>query len=324
MKNSYLLIVILFMTSCATLINKQEYPLEIRTNINNSKVQLNDTTYDLPATIKIRRSKSDLVMTLLSDTLRQKFIVKSSPNGAFLYGNLIWAEFCPIAYLIDYSNSKRFYYGKSVYLNVNNVDSIIIPKISKAIIDYRSKIYPTKAGQINLVLSIPYANSFYLQPPLELTKTNTGFWGCSVGIEYYYKDNKYLNFSANRATDFFLPVIGAIDIEGEYDMMSTSYVSLTNNYKFKRFTIGYGINYSTNTWDHRFYGSYDDIPPLREPIRRVSKSFGITLNGYHQVSKHFFVGAIYRPTFLRIKPELAFKYEHLISLDFAYKFKIKK
>jgi len=312
------------MTSCATLINKQEYALEIRTNVINSKVQLNDTTYKLPATIKIRRSKSDLMMTLLSDTINREFRVKSSPNGAFLYGNLIWEVLCPIAYLIDYSNSKRFYYGKSVYLNVNNVDSVIIPKISKDIIDYRSKIYPTKAGQINLVLSLPYANSFYLQPPLELTKSNTGCWGYSGGIEYYYKDNRYLNVSASVATDFFMPVIGAIDIWGEYDMMSTSYISLTNNYKFRRFTIGYGINYSTNTWDHRFYGSYEDIPPLREPIRRTSESFGITLNGYHQVSKHFFVGAIYRPTFLRIKPEIALKYEHLISLDFAYKFRIKK
>ena len=312
------------MTSCATLINKQEYPLEIISNAKDSKIQLKDSTYELPTKILIRRSKSDLVLTLLSDTIKREFVVKSSPNGPFLYGNLLWAEFCPIAYLIDFSNSKRFYYGKSVYLNVNNVDSVIIPKISKSFIDYRSKLYPSKTGQINLVFSIPYANSFYLQPPLESTKSNTGFWGSSVGIEYYYKDNKYINLSANIASDFFAPVIGAIDIWGEYDLMSTSYVSFTNNYKYNRFTIGYGINYSTNTWDHKFYSGYDDSPPLRDPVKRVSESIGITLNGYHQISKYFFVGVIYRPTLLRINPNVEFRYEHLISLDFAFKFKLKK
>jgi hypothetical protein len=55
------------------------------------------------------------------------------------------------------------------------------------------------------------------------------------------------------------------------------------------------MNYSTNTWDHRFYGNYDDSPPLRAPVKRVSESMGLTLNGYYQVSKHFFVGTVYRP-----------------------------
>jgi hypothetical protein len=49
MKHGFLLLILaLFMTSCATLINKQEYPLEIRSNAMDSKVQLNDSIYELP------------------------------------------------------------------------------------------------------------------------------------------------------------------------------------------------------------------------------------------------------------------------------------
>lgn len=312
-----LLIIPIMMCSCATLIHKKEYSLNFSASVENSKIQLNDSLIDLPAKIKVERSKEDLSVVLISDSIKRNFIVKSSPNNAFLFGNLLWFEFCPIAYLIDFSNPKRYYYGKSVTFYLKSLDSVIIPQ--KTPLAYFSREFPTKAGQMNFSFSIPYINSFYQKPPFEPNKSNTGFWGASLGLEYYYKDYNYLAINANTASDFFAP-IGPADIFGEYDMMSTMYLSLTDNHRFNRFSAGYGINFSSNSWDHRNYSS---SVPLREPIKRVSHSIGLTLNGYNQIGQHLFIGVIYRPTILRVSPDVAFKYEHLISLDFAFKYRIK-
>jgi hypothetical protein len=312
------------LTSCATVITRRNYNVDIYSNANNSKVEIFDSTYNLPAKIRFERSRNDLDIRLISDTSKMNFTVLSSPNPAFLYGNLLWMQVSPAAYLIDFTNPKRFYYGKSIYLDINDTIRILRPPVSKFYYDYFSKTYPTNKGQINLVFSLPWINSFFLQPQNESSKQNTGFWGLSVGLEYFYKNNKFISLNANAVSDFFVPVPAAVDISGEYEMMSSTYLSITDNYKFKRFTLGYGINYSKNTWDYRYYDRFDPPPPTRDPIKRTSESMGFTFNGYHQFGEHFFVGLIYRPTFVMIYPQVGFKYEHLISLDFAWKIRLKK
>lgn len=290
MKHKYLLIILLTtLTSCATIMTRRDYYVNIYSNANNSKVQILDSTYNLPAKIKIERSKSNLNIQLHSDSLTRNFTVKASPNTAFLYVNLLWMEISPAAYLIDFTNQKRFYYGKYIYLDINDTNRLIRPPVSKFYYNYFSKSYPSKKGQINLVFSMPYINSFYLQPQNEISKANTGFWGISIGLEYFYKETKFLSANANAVSDFFVPVPAAVDISGEYEMMTSVYLSLTDNYKCRRFTLGYGLNYSKNIWDLRYYYWGDPPPPTREPIKKASQSFGFTLNGYHQFGKHFFM-----------------------------------
>ncbi|MDP4276614.1 MAG: hypothetical protein Q8914_03170 [Bacteroidota bacterium] len=145
-----------------------------------------------------------------------------------------------------------------------------------------------------------------------------------MGLEYFYKKNRFININVNSASDFFLPIPAAVDMSGEYEMMSSVYLGLTDNYKFKRFTVGYGLNYSKNIWDLRYYEWGDPTPPTREPIKRASQSIGFTLNGYHQFGEHFFIGLIYRPSILRVNPTVGFNYEHLISLDVVWKIKLRK
>jgi len=325
MQARYLLIVfVLTLTSCATVLNRRSYDVMVFSNVGDAKVQIFDTTYNLPAKISLRRSNKDLDIKLISDTLTNNYTVKSSPNPTFIYGNLLWLEVSPAAYIIDFTNQKRFYYGRSIYLDSNDTNRVIRPPVLRGCYNYYSKAYPTHKGQINLVLSLPWINSFYLQPQNERSKSNTGFWGISAGVEYYYKDYKYISLTASAVSDFFMPVPAAVDIYGEYELMSSTYLSISDNYKFKRFTIGYGLNYSRNIWDFKNFDYFD--PPLssRDPIKRTNESLGLTLNVYHQLAEHLFVGLIYRPTFLIVNPTVEFKYEHLLSLDFAWKFRLKK
>lgn len=312
------------MSSCATLITRKDYNINVSTNLPNAKAEILDSIYSLPADFKIRRSKEDLKIKLINDTLEKDFVVKASLNAAFLYANLICYPILPVMYGIDFTNQKRFYYGKSIFLNSYDTTGIIRPKISKAYYDYWSRTYPTNKGQINLIYSYPWVNSFYLQPNKETSKINTGFWGISAGLEYFYRDNKYISLTGSAVMDFFIPFPGAIDFSGEMENMYSVYISLTDNYRFRRFTVGYGVNFSRNTWELVYHDRFNPPPPTREPDAKTSNSIGFTLDGYHQIGKRFHIGLIYRPTLLKVYPDIDFKYEHLISVDFRWKIRIKK
>lgn len=324
MRNLIFLIPIIFLSSCATLMLRKDYDIRVSSNVPNAKAEIQDSVYSLPAEFRIRRSKEDLNIKLLSDSLERNYIVKASPNATFLYANLICYPILPIMYGIDFTNQKRFYYGKTITLNSYDTTSIIRPKISEKYYDYWTKSFPTNKGQINLIYSLPWANSFYLKPNQETSKANTGFWGISAGLEYYYKEKKYLSLTGSAVMDFFIPFPAAVDFSGEVENMYSVYTSLTDNYKFRRFTVGYGLNYSRNTWQLVYHDRFDPPPPTREPATKSSNTIGFTFDGYHQIGKRFYIGLIYRPTLLNIYPDVDFKYEHLISLDFKWKIRLKK
>ena len=150
-----LLIVSIYLSSCATIINIGSYNLKLNSSAPNAQVQMNDSTFGLPLKLKINRSKNDLPVKLISGTLTKDFIIKASPNPEFVFGNLMWAEFFPVAYLVDLTNRKRYYYGKIVSLNLYDSTTIIKPTILKHYEKYITQTYPTSKGLINLTLSLP-------------------------------------------------------------------------------------------------------------------------------------------------------------------------
>lgn len=288
----------LLSSSCATLTLKSNYDIHFHSSVEDTKLQVSDRIYDLPFYVNVKRSKEPLNVTLLTDTLQKNFILQSGNNLSFLYGNL----FCLYGYFVDLFSEKRFHYGNNILLDPFSNDSIIRKAtVSESFRYYLSKKYPTNKGQINLVFSLPWVNSFYLQPKFEKPKSNTGFWGMSLGTEYYHKDNRFIALTGGTVMDFFLPVPAAVDLSGEHELMSSLYVNLTNNHKSGRFTYGYGINYAKNRWMYRYIDRFDPPPPTRgtETIIRTNHSMGITLTGYHQFGKQYFMGLVYRPTFFK-------------------------
>lgn len=304
------------LSSCSTLMNKPDHFVRFYSDVPDAKVLVKDSIYDLPANIRLPGSKDYLPVKLLNDNKEKDLAIKPALTNHFLLGNLLWISGAPIGYLIDLTNEKRFYYGESVFLSSNSTDSIVKP------ITFWRKKHPTEKGQINLNYSLPYVNSFYLRPQNETPKFNTGFWGTSIGLDYFYKDNKFVSLNASGVMDFFLPVIGAVDIFGEYELMSSAYFSLTDNYKLNRISLGYGLNYAWNKWSFQ-NNNYEDEPSTRMSTEKINQSLGVVLNGYYQFGKHFHTGLIYRPTFMQIKPDVKFKYEHLISLDLVWKFRLR-
>lgn len=315
-----MLITSILFSSCATILNKKTYDLSFSSDLENANVKIYDSIYSLPNKVKVIRSDEDLSVTLFSDSLALDYKIKASPNSTFLYLNLVGMQASPINYAVDFTNKKRFYYGKKVHLDSKDTLRIIEPPIRKFWTEYFAKKYEKKQGNINLIVSIPYVNGFNFEPENYGTKVNTGFWGISAGAEYFYRNDKYLSLKVVGATDFFVPIPAAVTSGDVREDMSTIYVNFTDNFKFGRLNFGYGLNYSVNNWKYTNETDRDNLIK----IKRRNQSFGLTANAYYQFNKYLFVGVVYRPTFWEIKPHSEFEYEHLISLDFMVKIPLKK
>ena len=160
-------------------------------------------------------------------------------------------------------------------------------------------------------------------PDNELYKNSTGFLGSSIGADYFFSSDRFVNFSVAGVLDFFLPFPAPIDYAGgEYEFFNSSFISITNNHRINKFSMGYGLCFVNNSWR---YIELDDlgINSINQEIDKNHNAIGFTFPFYYQLGKTFYFGFIYRPTIYRFNIDESLKYEHLISLDFAWKFRLK-
>jgi hypothetical protein len=306
-----LLTVTTLMTSCATIFNRSHKDITIYATEPSKIVLGHDTimTIDNKAILNVARKKQAIKITASTDSLTKNVEVEPK-NSVMFWCNLINYG---IGMLVDRKNPKRYTYPQRIYLN--SADTIG---------QYFRYGKANNQGEIYLHVSLPHINSFQLTPENERTKINTGFWGMTLGIDYYHSKNQFINTGISGVSDFFVPVLAAVDISGEYELMSSGYISISNNHRLKRFILGYGLSYTKNTWDLRYYYSFDPPPPTRDPIKKKHDAFGLIFPTYYQFGEYFHVGVVYRPTFYRPHIIDKFKYEHLISIDFAWKIRLKK
>lgn len=311
MRNGILCILLfVILNSCATLFNSPTVKIRVATD-RPTELKVGDQTYKInnQDEILVHRGKDTLVVIARSDSMKKE--IKLIPKNSLLFYANVYTY--GAGFIFDYNNPKRFTYQRNLFLNYATSDNS------------PQRFSLPRKGQFNVICSLPWINNFYLHPQNEAVKNNIGYWGFSTGLDYYYTEKKFLSLRGNAVTDFFLPVPAAVDFRGEFTLMSSEYISFTDNFQFKNFSLGYGLNYAWNKWDHRYYGPINELfPSARIPVTKSNQSIGFTLNEYYQCSKHFFIGLIYRPTIFAVSPVNEIRYEHLISIDFAWKWNLKK
>lgn len=298
------------MTSCATVMNDSYVNIKLHTTEASTITYKQDTitTVNNKAQWRVERKNTSLKVIASTDSLTKAIEVK--PKNSFMY----WANiFCNygIGMFADRNNPKRYTYPLDIYINSTDTAST-----------YDSYGEVDNKGEIHLHLSLPHINSFHLRPEGEGPKVNTGFWGLSVAVDYYHSSKAYISLGASSASDFFVPVPAAVDISGEYELMSSRHVSLSNNHRVRRFTFGYGLCYARNTWDFKYYDRFEPPPPTRDPVKKSHNAMGLILSSYFQTGEHFHIGVVYRPTFYRSSVRRDICYEHLVSVDFAWKIRL--
>lgn len=180
-----------------------------------------------------------------------------------------------------------------------------------------------KTGQIELMFSIPFVNTFYSKPEGMTNKSGIGFWGISGAIGYQYAKHKFVSLIASSQIQYEAPVPMGMDYEsGILEDQYSSNISLINNYQLKKFIFGYGLSYSWYVWRVRYFGE-DYMPPNQIDNSVANQSIGLNLNTYYRIGKHFNVGLIYRPDFLMVNPSVKVNYQHSISIDFCWRWRIK-
>lgn len=324
------LVLLLVLSSCATVFTKKTYEMEVSSQ-TYSMVKVNDSSFFLPAKIEVKRSKEDLAMVFSNDSISRSYLLKSSISPKYLYGNLAFVHFAPVGYLVDLSNEKRFYYGSHIVANTNDTLTQINTPVTKGYKNFKKRIhhyftkeYQTDKGQLQVIVSLPGINSFHFKPMNESAQNNSGFLGIAAGLEYFYKEKNFFGFYASAIIDFEAPFPVPIEYDGEHELLESLNIGLTNNHKLNRFTIGYGLNYAKNTW----VLSNDEYDPLvegsKKPVTKSNNSLGLIANGYFQFGKRFFVGLNYKPSLMVLNNTPKLNYEHVISLDFVWKFNIKE
>ncbi len=173
-------------------------------------------------------------------------------------------------------------------------------------------------GDVRLAIKLPHFNTLAFTPDKKFRDVEYGFNGYGLGLEYSYRDRKFIAISGSFVMTFewFVPV--PLDVEYNKILLS-SYFNITDNMILRNFTIGYGINYSANTWKE---WTRTVIGKLTDSKSFTNNNLGLTLNAYFRAGKTLHLGLIYQPSLLKLnnKPELI--YEHSISAGVVWRFKI--
>jgi len=191
----------------------------------------------------------------------------------------------------------------------------------------QKSVKPFKSGDFRLDLKLPHFNYLTLNPNKEFKDAEFGFNGYGLGFEYNYNDNKFLEASASYVVTFELPFPAPVD--AEYNkILSSTYLNLTDNIVKNRFTIGYGINYSANSWREwtrefdDFNGDFDSIGRTTSSQTYINRNLGLTFNSYYRLGRTLHIGLIYQPSLLNLNDRPVFIYEHLISLEINWRIKL--
>ena len=179
-------------TSCATVLNRRTQRIDIVTNkhadvIINDKVVVNVNNRTKFIAV---RDIQPIKLLVFNDSMSKELLLDS--KSSFPYWFNIYAN-AGLGMLIDKDSPKRYVYPKRIFVDMtNNLNT------------FTTYNPITRKGSLQLHCSFPWINNFLLNPIDENNyKFNTGFMGISLGLDYFYKTNQFLNISASGVHGFF-------------------------------------------------------------------------------------------------------------------------
>ena len=184
----------------------------------------------------------------------------------------------------------------------------------------QKKVNQFRNGDLRLDIKLPHINWLTFNPEKNFRDAEIGFNGYGIGLEYNYKDKKILETSTSFVMTFEFPI--PIPLDAEYNKILTStYLNLTDNVILKRFTVGYGLNYSLNTWKEWYRQGAIGLPINKKTLS--NRKLGLTINSYYRIRRTFNMGIIYQPSIINLT-ENRISYEHLVSLELNWRIKLLK
>ncbi len=306
----YILIISILTTSCATIMNQSHKYVTVHTTKQSKIVYKQDTinTIDNKAHLKVERKKEALSFEVSADTLTKP--VRINPKNSMMYWSNIIFNF-GLGMFVDNHNPKRYTYPEKIYINSTDVQSKYY-RYGKA----------NNKGEVYLHLSLPVPPSFcffLMKPENETGKYHAGMEIVAIGLDYYHSKNQFVHLGGSYYEG------GSLGIKEDREYVNSYYFCLSNNHKIGRFSIGYGLSYAKNTWIYeKWKWTWLIIPVKTESVKKNHNAFGLTFPVYYQLLSCVNIGVVYRPTCYRPNMADRFSYEHLVSIDCAFKIRLKK
>ncbi len=344
----------LSITSCATFLNDNYTHITVYSNVKNAAIVLNDTVYASPASIKVKRDSNPLKFTLKNDSLNlsKEFYVKNKMSGIFISGNVPMVLGAPFGLLTDLTNKKRFTYPEVIQLNYFD-ENLSEKELKEAKKNYHRENWDfmedhaqqlrkeerVKAFQRNILREkgdlvanyiLPGYTHFLMNP--EGPKIHTaGLMKVGYGLDYFYKDHKFLNADVIFKTNFIDPVISLMGLDL---FILNPELSVTNNHRFNRFEVGYGLSLQ-----YFFYNSFDNcwncdnepsfvgemLPNKKPDIKESYFSISPKIKTAYQLNRRLYVGLFYQPSVIKFSnTNNNTKVDHIFGIDFRFKAKTAK
>lgn len=307
MKNTVIILLAIFLTSCASFLNNKGQKIKVITSLPATVVVKNDSvlTKSNKIGLSVLRSRDSLMISVIRDSLVKRIQIPSSNSFAY------WLNFYPsmgLGFLVDKDNPKRYAYPSLIYVNLSDSTN------SYSTIDEKQ----IQKGSIDMRMSFPWINSFLLQPEGYGFKYSNGFVGLSLGADYYYNKQKYVSLTLSGVMNNMVPAPVGVDQWGGYwENFLAAYIGLSNNFRINHFRLGYGLSYSKVMWNSKDYD-------LNIFNARKSDAIGMIFPMYYQFNNKFFAGIVYRPTFIQLRQPNPIRYEHIISVDFGWRYSLYK
>jgi len=214
----------------------------------------------------------------------------------------------------------RFTYGNYVLIDsLGNVRTYRSPKFFHNSRLAEKLFKRHEKCDFNLLITLPYASLFHLNPKNETTRNLAGFIGLGFGTEYFYRNNKSLQLRGDGIINSIIPFFPTTLDKNEICFAFN--VNLTDNFHIGRFQFGYGLNFARNGFD--FLGYYEIAENGEDWIwirgkRNINNMLGLALSTHYRFTNRFHLGVIYRPSFFELS-NFNRMYEHTISLDLLWK-----
>jgi hypothetical protein len=174
--------------------------------------------------------------------------------------------------------------------------------------------YGYNKGELYLHISHMLFNSAILELDEEGRKIGTYFFfGFSSGFDFHHSHNQFMSLRTS---------VVVLNLGGEWEA-DLLHISFSNNHRINKFSIGYGVSYAGNFF-YKDWEYIDEIDDYDYTSHKSYGTFGLIFPAYFYSGEIFSVGIVYRPTFFRPHMRDKFKYEHLISLDLAFKIRLVK
>jgi hypothetical protein len=283
-----LLSALLSVCSCATILNGENQKIFLSFDSSVKRITVNGN--QAFGSVLVRRSEKPLRILLHTEDKTYYYAIE--PHSSLAY----WMDIpftYGIAMFFEHDSPKRWSYPKSSTFRIR--DSL--PE--------RWDHEPIPKGNIMLHTALPHANWFALDR--QNGRASSGFWGGELGVKYFFAENSNISFVAGAATDFFLPVPAAVDIEGPWVSTYTLYVDVRAMHQTDDFQFGAGISGTNMGWSirqdtsGRFTGDAQSL-------------LGFSSIASYRVGKDAAIGVLYHPYLLRLDGGISPTYQHHIAL----------